>query len=219
MSQNNTSPATAPVTSSNTTPPLEVGWTRVQRKRPRPSEPDDELVACDCSDSANCGRQPAELYDAQQKQQLTKFKGEAIFLLHDMDSKWFQGYFKPEIRGKPWGMLAVQQELDDCLQCEEGGFRQIQLTVQKDRDLGVADWTGGDMMRLQGKYVSMQPTKLLTGSKAAALATTVFQGLLKEIKVRANDEKATVLELLPDVAVVYGTMELVLPPKEGGGAD
>lgn len=58
-----------------------------------------------------------------------QFDGRAIFCLHDDDPNWIQGYFIPKGSKKPWGMLAVQEEVDDCLACSMGGYRRLSLTV------------------------------------------------------------------------------------------
>jgi hypothetical protein len=57
------------------------------------------------------------------------FHGRAIFCLHDDDPSWVQGYFIPRGSTKPWGMLAIQEEVDDCLACSTGGYRRLSLTV------------------------------------------------------------------------------------------
>lgn len=93
------------------------------------------------------------------------------------------------------------------------------------------EWTGGDMVRLlqaEGR-VRLEPQQLWTEEKAVPYVQGVFGSLVRQLaalqdqdEVGANDasarskssEKALhagVLEIMPDVAIVVGAMELVLP--------
>jgi len=152
-------------------------------------------------------------------------KGRAIFLLHEPDPGWFQGYLFFDSEGggigsgswgngssghnnkkKPWGLLAQQVTLDECLQCAEGGYRQIKLTVYPYGD-GADDgsgnknegrrqrqprkfikndveWFGGDMVRLQGPEVRMRAERLATGRDAVPYVERVFEGLLRAARGR-----------------------------------
>jgi hypothetical protein len=113
------------------------------------------------------------------------FEGRAIFCLHDDDPSWVQGYFIPTGSTKPWGMLAIQEEVDDCLACCSGGFRRLSLTVYHHNTTRIdsirtrnestgkknsfkidgIDWTGGDMIALyHPRYVDMNTERLLTVS-------------------------------------------------------
>jgi hypothetical protein len=62
-------------------------------------------------------------------------QGIGIFCLHDTDTTWFQGYFIPtdynrsNLKVKPIGILAVQRDVDECIQCADGGYRELDLTV------------------------------------------------------------------------------------------
>ena len=161
-----------------------------------------------------------------------RYKGRVVWLLHDLESDWFQGYFYASGQARPWGLLALIQELDECLQCSEGGYRQIRLQVHlpsndnacgnKKKDLGIVEWTGGDMMRLESTAVKMDPEAVVTGEKAASIATDLFKAVWKKLQtmyyeqVEDNVEKEQVdlLELLPDVAVVHGSMEFDLPSDD-----
>jgi len=58
-----------------------------------------------------------------------KIDGRAIFCLHDDDPGWIQGYFIPQGSKKPLGILAIQEEIDSCVACCAGGYRQLSLTV------------------------------------------------------------------------------------------
>jgi hypothetical protein len=116
-----------------------------------------------------------------------KIYGQAVFCLHDFDPKWLQGFFLQRGCKKPWGILAVQEEIDDCMACSAGGYRSLSLTVYHDRNSNSSsssnynsssktkskckskiegvDWTGGDMMTLyHPEYVNMTGERLLTVS-------------------------------------------------------
>ena len=75
--------------------------------------------------------------------------GHIIFCLPDQDCEWFQGYFFPlvnddfdfkhiPLNNSPiYGVLCtVKQDIDECLQCTAGGYREIsnlQMTRLKDK--------------------------------------------------------------------------------------
>jgi hypothetical protein len=241
-------PSTTSTTTASKPPPLELGWTQVTRKRPREKNSssettadDDSAVCFDCTDPG-CRRKMSTSFQSDTSRETTSsssnaspFKGRVIWLLHDVESEWFQGYLFLPGQSRPWGLLAVVQELDECLQCSEGGYRQIQLVVHlpkygsaassisggdSKRDLGIVEWTGGDMMRLESAFVKMEPIKVVTGDKAASIAMDLFKGVWNQLRTiySAQDDNKdedvndiNLLDLLPDVAIVYGTMELVLP--------
>lgn len=186
-------------------------------------EEDIEDDCLNCNDPA-CRRNTVSFLPSPRS-----FVGRVVWLLHDVESEWFQGYvLLPGQR--PWGLLAVVQELDECLQCTDGGYRQVQITVQqpstahtegyKKVDLGVVEWTGGDMMRLESANVKMQPDSVVTGKKAASLVTELFKGFWKQLRATCSDQFSAnglgnteiidPLELIPDVAVIYGSFEFVL---------
>ena len=97
------------------------------------------------------------------------------------------------------------------------------------------------MVRLTGASVSLEPHRLVTGQQAVPKVEQLFQGILKKCRdtvtqessvdrkwqsVNNNGEAATtttttpltspsVLDLIPDVAIVSGPMKLVMPkPKD-----
>lgn len=144
---------------------LPLDWTKMghNRKRPRPVSNENTVV------------------------ETTTFDGRAIFCLHDNDDPgWIQGYFIPKGSSKPWGMLAVQEEVDDCMACCMGGYRRLTLTIYhrgQDNCIGETgggkkdmkrsnsckisgvEWTGGDMIALyHSQSVDMQAEILLTVS-------------------------------------------------------
>lgn len=123
---------------------------------------------------------------------------------------------------KPWGLLASQEELDDCLRCADGGYRRITLTVfsfrlpdkKKTYSLNSIEWTGGDMMQLMGERASFEPNQLLTGKQAVPHVEKLFGSLLQKCRAKLDEEdekSCSVLELIPDVAVISGPMKLVVP--------
>lgn len=258
------------------------------------NEEDDEggwLASSACCDDPSCRRRIEELFLENLEQgggaattpRNVAVEGQAVFLLHEPNPDWFQGYL---FRGgggsgsggcagsllgsttnsekkKPWGLLARQLEIDECLQCSEGGYRRIKLTVfpyegetasspggaggakeggneedkgekKKKRSAAAAaavrnkkttldriDWTGGDMMQLQSPAVRMRADRLVTGPKAVPFVEGVFGGLLRKLRAAEAEEEVEscgdggassgVLELLPDCAIVIGTIQLILP--------
>jgi hypothetical protein len=160
-----------------------------------------------------------------------RMEGQAIFCLHDLDSAWAQGYFVPRGSKKPWGMLAVQEEVDDCLSCADGGYRRLTLTVyppttdlkhraergeRSQCKIEGVSWTGGDMMSLHHpQHVDMEGQRVLTGTKALPILTKYFRGLVTRLKEDCDVEGDVVhLDLLPNVAIVTGSMLLTLPTTE-----
>jgi len=86
------------------------------------------------------------------------------------------------------------------------------------------EWLGADMMDLMSPHVRMQAGRLSTGEAAAAVAEKVFRGLLdkaREQQVVVEDDITspssnlstitTTLDLFPDIAIVAGSMELMIP--------
>jgi hypothetical protein len=140
------------------------------------------------------------------------FHGKAIFCLHELDPPWLQGYFIPHgSNKKPWRMLAVQEEIDDCLACSDGGYRRVTLTLyppnqQHHHHHGVVstqnknvpksilptisniDWIGGDMMTLYhpDHIIEMIAEQLLTGKAALPLLYKYFTGLVMRLQPPCN---------------------------------
>jgi len=174
-----------------------------------------------------------------------KLSGRAAILLHEPMPQWFQGYIffrddsTTETNGneregdksrRPWGFLAEQQEIDECLYCSEGGFRVVNLTFYPPSGTIASgpktrqaitfpksiEWTGGDMVRLHSpssdrdstSQLSFQPDQILTGKKAIPYVKGIFQGVVK------NLDTEDILDVLPDVAVVLGSMNVDLPVKD-----
>ncbi len=168
-------------------PPLPLGWTQVQRaKRPRDvdnnTNPADEIDWC--CDDPNCKRSTRDTVTvAIASENSTTVRGTAIFCLPEIDPVWFQGYLQIEGQRKPWGLLATQETLDECLECKDGG----------------------DMMRLQSAEVSMETHSLWTGTKTVPYVEKYFGSLAKKL---CGDD--SLLEVLPELAIVTGPMTLSL---------
>ena len=130
-----------------------------------------------------------------------------------------------------WGLLGQQQEIDECLQCADGGYRELKLTIypynNKKIVISNVEWTGGDMMRLlqpEGR-VRLEPQQLWTEQQAVPFCKRYFGGLLRRLQeeedneaednhqdaASSQEEKDRVLQLIPDVAIIVGAMELHLP--------
>ncbi|CAJ1894256.1 unnamed protein product [Cylindrotheca closterium] len=180
--------------------------------------------------------------------------GYAIFCLHDStDPTWFQGYFLETALGnsstiddedssnmtmiqsrsrRPWGLLATKEEIDECMECENGGYRRITVKVfhtpssnssSQSTSMKGIDWTGGDMMRLSNDKVEMNTQRLLTGKDALPYLKQYFMGMLRKLQQACQEddtvrhdidkdknETSKMFELLPDVAVLVGKMSIVL---------
>ena len=81
--------------------------------------------------------------------------------------------------------------------------------------IGAVEWTGGDMVSLyRSRCVDMQAEKLLTGEKALPVLHKYFQGLIARLgKECSIQEGSSVLDWLPNVAIVTGSMSLTIPNK------
>lgn len=140
-----------------------------------------------------------------------KIAGKAIFCLPDDDNDWFQGYILTP-HGS-YGILAQKEEIDACLQCQEGGFRKLTLSFDYENrpiELKNVSCTGGDCMQWHSPHVSFTTNTIKVGSKAENIVETLFHSLL--VKLRSYGEpNATVQDLMPNVAVVVGNIELAVP--------
>lgn len=174
-------------------PPLPLGWTKIdkskrKRKRKRTgaaNADDDDNDDGWCCDDPTCPTPntntadvdvdaDADLKNKKRKAEkernaiaaeelYTTLRGKALFCLHSLDCKWFQGQFVPSqsvslsslsfkkgsfsspvgvdsgagaIAGvvKSMGMLARQRDdIDECLQCNDNGYREIDLTILPSR--------------------------------------------------------------------------------------
>lgn len=200
-------------------PPLPLGWTQVRRKKRTRNGDDDNNNAADeidwCCDDPKCKRTTQT--KVENPPNATVIKGHAIFCLNEIDPDWFQGYLQIEGQRKPWGLLAIQETIDECLECKDGGYRQITLKVfpynsKEPHKLEHVEWTGGDMMRLESPEISMETHCLWTGKKAVPYVEKYFGSLVEKLRENAGD---SVLDILPELAIVTGRMTLTLPaPKD-----
>jgi hypothetical protein len=240
-------PSLSPTTTISPNPPaLPLEWTKIQRKRPRLDGDEDNANNNDtdifCCDDATCSRRgpPGSFRgghssegisdsaplkpDSVKTPATTTVSGKVVFCLPDTDPSWFQGYFFLNGRNssscKPWGLLAVQSDLDECLQCEDGGYRQVNLQVSTYSGHAATDqysfdtieWTGGDMMRLESETCRMIPSQFLTDRAAVSHTEQFFGSLLRKLRMDSDvSDTASVLDLMPEVSVVVGTMELLVP--------
>mmetsp|Transcript_29997 Transcript_29997/g.72794 ORF Transcript_29997/g.72794 Transcript_29997/m.72794 type:complete len:364 (+) Transcript_29997:108-1199(+) len=160
---------------------------------------------------------------------------------------------------KPWRMLGVQEEIDECLECADGGYRRLTLTVYHDTSPAISsaattaadagttkrprkktkttkfhgvEWTGGDMMDLydvDNKLDMMKADKLLTGHQCLRPLNKYFGGLISHLRRQClqndgengDDDKDDfdVLEFLPNLAIVIGSMSLTVPKKDFDNCD
>jgi hypothetical protein len=144
--------------------------------------------------------------------------GHAIFCLHDTSNPdWFQGYFLSNQNQTPWGILAIQEEIDDCLACTGGGYRRLTLNFNissKKKTIKAIDWTGGDMICLSNDNLEMETKRLLTGKEAIRYMKKYFVTLMKRLLDEEDDKNAEIFESLPNVAIILGRMSIVLPTRE-----
>lgn len=209
-------------------PPLPLGWTRVKRRRSDAKENGDDNDE-DCCEDPSCRRKRrapltvSMIEDEKKSIDTRSFEGTAVFCLHEANPAWFQGYF---FQGATtWGVLCEQQEVDDCLQCADGGYRVLKCTLytfSKGSDLPEkiiipdVEWTGGDMMRLlqaEGQ-LRFEPKQLYTSEKAAPLTKSLFKSLLRKLSHEdGNLVEQDVLDIVPDVAIVLGEMKVVVPNR------
>jgi hypothetical protein len=240
----NPKPISNPTTTVSPNPSaLPLEWTKIKRKRPR-LDGDEDTNNNDtdpfCCDDATCSRRrpPGSFQgngsnggtdvpltrDSVKTPATTTVSGKVVFCLPDTDPSWFQGYFflngRNSSSSKPWGLLAVQTDLDECLQCEDGGYRQVKLQVStysghaatEQYSFDTVEWTGGDMMRLESETCRMIPSQFLTDRAAVSHTEQFFGSLLRKLRMDSDvSDTATVLDLMPDVSVIVGSMELVVP--------
>lgn len=234
---------------------LPLDWTRLKRRRPG-------FNNTESSDNRRSDRtRPLPMKDNNdddKEETCHKIEGQAIFCLHDDNPNWIQGYFIAKGSRKPWGMLATQEEVDDCMTCCAGGYRRLSLAVyhrhrgdggdgntvpRKSQRLESSlqgtsnqnitnkndvnqmrnepwnivgiDWTGGDMMTLHHPdHVDMKGERLLTGKKALPMLHKYFQNMINRLeKEFCVEECSSVLDWLPNVAIVTGPMSLTRPKR------
>lgn len=202
-------------------PPLPLGWTQVRRKRPRSEG--SSRVCCEEECGANgCQRniRKVQLPPLKEGPLGERIFGNAVFFLHEPNPSWMQGYFFPTktLNSKAWGILATQEEVDECLQCSEGGYRVLNISVnafngETPHNIESIEWLGGDMMYLSHPSILFQAGQVLTGQRAAEALPSLFRGIAKKLK-STSPQDSSLLELLPEMAIVHGTMSMILPNSE-----
>ena len=235
--------------SSSKKSPLPLGWTQIKRgrKRQRSSAKDEfEIYCCEDESCPIDNRKTAPVLEKHtssdtqpENDQTLALKGKALFCLHALDCSWFQGQFVNEQKSasiKSLGLLAKQRkDLDECLQCGDGGYREIDLTILRRRNsndreserksivLEKLTCTGGDMLHIRTpshdpdagwkpteagitKMTSFDAERIITGKRVDPLVRKYFLNLLPPCR-----RDAPVLDQLPDCAVVIGSMSMELP--------
>jgi hypothetical protein len=156
------------------------------------------------------------------------WRGKVYFCLPDPDCDWFQGYFFPQSNSLPlsddstksandslyFGILGQVLEMDDCLQCEAGGYRHVSLQFTPFPKAAAAaasqrissftispiTWTGSDMMVLRtvdttdasSNRLCMEATTVSSGGEAHRLVRRLFGSLIARLrKVDAATAGAT----------------------------
>jgi len=235
-----------PDKSSTQAEALPLGWTQIKRgkKRRKVSSGADESCCDDptcsnenetteaCPTSANKNLEGIVGGNDNPQAVSVELKGKALFCLHSLDCSWFQGQFinarnSVTLGGSSvnsLGLLATQREdLDDCLQCSDGGYREIDLTLsvrEKGPKLCVErlPCTGGDMLQIRTPLeegsngtvkvrdtnVTFDADQIITGQRVGPLVRTYFSSLL-------TNHDVCVLEQLPDCAIVVGDMNITVP--------
>ena len=166
--------------------------------------------------------------------------GRAIFCLHDIGCEWWQGHFlrkrndetcssSHENTCHSLGLLCTLREMDDCMVCSDGGYRELDTKIirfHKMKSLSVPCMsTGGDMLRIRSdmaldsntkladedKMIAFDAEQVLTGNDAIPYLRKFFKKLIRKISsddafLRDDD----LLDLLPDVAIVIGDMSICI---------
>ena len=249
---------------TNAGPALPLGWTQIQRRRREStsttlSQPQEmECISSMCCDDLNCRRRSVEFRNnpavtpsdsnnndnhSDNNNKTRVIAGTAVICLTDPDGDWFQGYLfvsdRDPIPSMYFGLLGIVQEIDECLQCAEGGYRELILQVTemgpgrskphrsgKKWEFQRIAWTGGDMMRLESlpvepknqpmmPTVSMESDRVDTGMPATQLIQELFGSLLRRLREASEDDvnvtSSSVSDLMPNAAVVTGRMKLSIP--------
>lgn len=191
-------------------PPLPLGWTQVTRKDTRGGDSNcikneahqrnkkrlQRIINRSNSNNTNSSSSVIENNNPAKPQEQPKngntneyihLKGKALFCLHEIDCTWFQGHFildgtngVKSLANKSLGLLAVQREMDACMECLDGGYRELDLTIirhkpQRRKSIVPCVSTGGDMIRLRsddGRFAAgaegnSNEQQLLLGRNAA----------------------------------------------------
>lgn len=215
------------VPSDTVTESLPLDWTRLGVKRKRSDQEEecckDPLSLCRHRSSFRFNGESTIVVDEKRE---NIHQGQAIFCLHDVSPSWFQGYFVSSHLQQPLGLLAVQEEIDKCLECASGGYRRLTMNIftspNRIKYSGI-DWTGGDMIRLTNDKVEMETNRLVTGSQTLPYLKKYFEPLMTQIQQECSEnetkqdttvDEIPILDLIPNVTIVVGQMSIVLPKNE-----
>jgi len=139
---------------------LPLDWTKIRprRKRKRNDCPEGEevetLVYCEDPNCLNdehqqqlngnkeavveSGTGPMSREKSKSCSQMVTLRGKAVFCLHALDCKWFQGHFIPchdattTVRkvGNSIALLAVQRtDVNECSHCQDGSYRELDMNL------------------------------------------------------------------------------------------
>jgi len=214
---------------------LPLDWTRIKRK---PLVTDEKNLCKDDECPCDPRSLPIEAFFKVPSYPET-LKGVAIFCVHDTAASWFQGYFLPERQSngfKAMGLLSEERMIDDCLQCDDGGYRELNITLTTFQKSNLNNnsenpslhmtvmCTGGDMFQMRPIAKSSKPmallefdaTVVLTDFRAEKYFKTYFGSLLQQrqnelIKnklIDSDDDDMTPLSLFPNCSIVIGRMTL-----------
>ena len=174
-----------------------------------------------CNENFELGEARKRKKRQDSNQQMIKLNGYGIFCLHDINTTWFQGYFISNYdsfdddifinrKVKPMGILAVEREMDDCVQCADGGYRELDITIlnysrdtETESDSLVPSFskpkkitvpticTGGDMLRIRS-MMSRSTTMENNGPSSANTTDKCFSSTLTSSSVKITFDAETV---------------------------
>lgn len=200
---------------------LPIGWTTISRIR-KEKKSSDVLANEYCCEDPTCKNSytptiSPEIESNQLPAELMSLSGLAFFCIHSLSTKWFQGRFVPT-HGKPISLLVQQRnDLDDCLQCADNGYREIDLSIfsrfcdtegtRQNICLEKLKCTGGDMLRVVDVESNLlfDAERIVTGITTISIVEKYFKNIIPSM-----EENQTLLDVLPDVAIVIGEMKLRL---------
>ena len=160
--------------------------------------------------------------------------GRAIFCLHEINAEWFQGQFLPlnSSRVRSLGLLCTLREMDDCMVCLDGGYRELDVkvirfggsegsSIPREQVIQCLS-TGGDMMRMRSEdtlhvdsRLSFDAEKVIVGTKSVPYLMKYFRSLVREVFPESFQNEANVaneLDIrLPNCVIAIGAMILRVP--------
>ncbi|OQS04584.1 hypothetical protein THRCLA_03194 [Thraustotheca clavata] len=103
--------------------------------------------------------------------------GSAVLCFPDSGA-WFQGYFTSNTGTV--GLLGVEMDVDDCVRCPHGGYREYSLKlIQYETEMEVEVFvykTGGNLCAIQSDQedIRFETLNMLTDDKAEKFIRKVF---------------------------------------------